>query len=118
MLTKIGIYKVTFDLHVGVTEEERSVPQTISVDLELIGEINTQSDNLDETIDYDTICRKMIAVCREAPVLLIETLAEKIAQMALSTPRVDSVLVRVKKEHPPLKEILGGFVVEIQRKKQ
>jgi len=116
-MTKIGIYQIAFNVHVGITEEERAVPQQISVDLELTGAINTLLDSLDETLDYDMICRKLIAVCQGTPVCLIETLAEKIVQMVLGDHRVNSVWVRVKKDHPPLQEIRGGFVVEIQRER-
>ena len=111
----MGIYQIEFDARVGVTEEERSSPQKISVNLELTGAINTLADDLNETIDYDTICRKLIKVCQDKPVCLIETFAEKIVQMVFEDPRVDSVWVRVKKNHPPLEEIKGGFVIEIQR---
>jgi dihydroneopterin aldolase len=52
---------------------------------------------------------------RNEYVNLIETLTEKIAQSALEDLKITSVLVRVKKCHPPLKEIKGGFVVEISR---
>jgi dihydroneopterin aldolase len=113
-MTKICIYQVEFDAHVGVTEEERATPQKISSDLELTGVINTAADDLNETIDYDAVCRKMMAIC-QTPVCLIETFAEKIVQMALENTRVRSVRVRVKKDHPSLKEIRGGFVVEIER---
>lgn len=116
-MTKIGIYQVRFDAHVGVTEAERAVAQPISVDLELTGEINTDSDRLEETIDYDALCRNIIDISQKSPVNLIETLAGKIAQKALEEARAISVLVRVKKCHPPLKEIQGGFVVEVQRQK-
>ena len=114
-MTKIGIYQITFDVHVGVTEEERTVPQQISVDIEITGAINTTADLIEETIDYDNICREVIRICCAAPVCLIETFAEKIAQTVLRDPRADSAWVRVKKDHPPLKEIKGGFVVEVQR---
>ena len=114
-MTKIGIYQIEIDVHVGVTEEERSVPQPISVDMELTGLISTTSDNIDQTIDYDALCRQVIAIGHQARVSLVETLAEEMAQKALLDLRVTSVLVRVTKKNPPLKEIRGGFVVEIVR---
>ena len=114
-MTRIGIEQIVFDVHVGVTEEERSVPQQISTDIELMGQINTQCDQLDQTIDYDAVCRNMITAGQSMRPLLIETLAEKMAQVALAEPRVESVRIRVRKCHPPLKEIRGGFVVELQR---
>ncbi len=115
VMTKICIYHIAFDGHIGITEEERSVPQPISVDIELTCDIKTQSDNLYDTLDYDHVCKNILEIGRTETLNLIETLAEKIVQKGLQDLRVTSVLVRVKKCHPPLKEIKGGFVVEIVR---
>lgn len=114
-MDKIGIYQIEFEGHVGISEEERSPPQKLSVDIELTGEINTHSDNLDDTIDYDHLCKKIVEIGQNDYVNLIETLTERIAQSALEDAKVTSVFVRVKKCHPPLKEIKGGFVIELKR---
>lgn len=114
-MDKICIYQIEFDGHIGVTEEERSTPQPISVDIELTCDINTQSDSLYDTIDYDAVCRKIVEIGRNSYLNLVETLAEKIVKTALEDSRVTSVLVRIKKCRPPLKEIKGGFVIEISR---
>ncbi len=116
-MTKIGVYQIEFDAHIGVTEEEQSVPQPLSVDLELTGDIQTDSDRLEETVDYDAVCKKVLEIGRKTRLKLIETLADKIVEEILTAPLVRSVLVRVKKMNPPLKEIKGGFVVEIERQR-
>jgi len=114
-MDKICIYQIEFDGHIGITEEERISPQPLAVDIELTCDINTQSDSLYDTIDYDHLCKKIVEIGRNSYLNLIETLAEKITRTALEDPRVRSILVRVKKCYPPLKEIKGGFVVEISR---
>jgi dihydroneopterin aldolase len=114
-MNKICIYQIEFDGHIGITEEERSTPQPISVDIELTCDISTCSDNLYDTIDYDALCKKIVDIGQTETLNLIETLAEKIVQKGLEDARVTQVLVRVKKCYPPLKEIKGGFVVEILR---
>ena len=117
MTTKIGVYQLVVNAHIGVTEAEQAVAQPLSIDLELMGDICTDSDRLDETVDYDALARKVIAISRTSRLKLIETLADKVACGALEEPRVRSVRVRVKKCHPPLEAIQGGFVVEIRRDK-
>jgi dihydroneopterin aldolase len=117
MTTKIGVYQLAVDAHIGVTEEEQAVAQPLSIDLELTGDIGTDSDQLEETIDYDALARKVIAISQSSRLKLIETLADKVASGLLEEPRVRSVLVRVKKCRPPLAAIQGGFVVEISRKR-
>ncbi len=114
-MNKICIYQIEFDGHIGITEEERGTPQPLSVDIELTCNINTESDDLYDTIDYDHLCKKIVEIGQTETLNLIETLADKIGNKALEDTRVTSVLVRVKKCRPPLKEIKGGFVVEILR---
>ncbi|MEK7747677.1 MAG: dihydroneopterin aldolase [Nitrospirota bacterium] len=114
-MDKIGIYQIAFDAHIGTTQEERAIPQPLMVDIELTGAINTVSDRLEDNIDYDLICRKIIDLGQTTSVNLIETLTEKIAQKVLEDRNVESIFVRVKKCNPPLKEIQGGFSVEIMR---
>jgi dihydroneopterin aldolase len=114
-MTKIGIYQIEFDAHIGTTEEERETPQPLSVDLELTCAINTTSDRLEDTIDYDAIAQAIVRIGQQNRVNLIETLADKMVEEALLDPRVLSARVRLTKCHPPFKPIRGGFVVEINR---
>ncbi len=48
---------------------------------------------------------------------LIEALAERIAKSILYKYKVDSVLVRVRKPHAPVKGVLDTVEVEIERSK-
>ena len=114
-MDKIGIYQIVFDAHIGTTKEEQAIPQKLSVDIELTGLINTVSDRLEDNIDYDLICRNIVNLGQTTCVNLIETLTEKIAQNVLEDRNVESIFVRVQKCNPPLKEIQGGFTVEIMR---
>ncbi len=114
-MTKIAIYQIEFDAHIGTTEEEREIPQSLSVDLELTCAINTTSDRLEDTIDYDAIAQAVVRIGQQNRVNLIETLAERMVEETLLDLRVLSARVCVKKCHPPFKPIRGGFVVEITR---
>lgn len=117
-MAKLGVYQIAFLGHVGVTEEEQNTPQPLQVDIELTGAIDTASDQLEGTVDYDALCRKILEIGRQSRVQLIETLADRMADVGLEDHRIHSVCVRVTKCHPPLKEIEGGFVVQIRRARQ
>lgn len=116
-MDKLAIYQIEFQAHCGPTEEERTVGQRLSLDIEIDCDLSqaTRSDRLEDTIDYDRLCATVLKVGRENHVNLIETLAEKIAAEILSDRRIVSVLVRLKKLLPPREEIRAGFLVEIFR---
>lgn len=116
-MDRLSICQIEFHGHCGVTAEERAAGQRLSVDIEIDCDLRkaSQSDHLDDTIDYDRLCGDVARLGRETHVQLIETLAEKIAAKVLEKPKVASVLVRLKKCLPPREEIRGGVAVEIRR---
>ena len=83
----------------GVLPEERTTPQTITVDLEL--ETNIQpaaaSRSLADTVDYAALATAIRTLTEDAEHLLVETLAEDIAALALKDQRVSGVTVMVGK---------------------
>jgi dihydroneopterin aldolase len=118
-MDRLAIYQIEFHGHCGVTEEERTIGQRLSVDVEMECDVAgvARTDQLKDAIDYDRLCGEIVKVGRESHVRLIETLAERIAGKILEDRRITSVTVRVKKCLPPREEIHGGVVVEIVRKK-
>lgn len=70
---------------IGIYEKERNVKQTISIDLELGTSIAkaAQSDNIDDTFNYKMLSKRVEAYIKESEFQLIETLAERIAELIL-----------------------------------
>ncbi|MDC4204944.1 MAG: dihydroneopterin aldolase [Candidatus Manganitrophus sp.] len=101
----LAIYQIEFHGHCGVTEEERTIGQRLSVDVEMKCDVSgaARTDQLKDTIDYDQLCGEIVKIGRESHVRLIETLAERIAGKILEDRRIASVTVRVKKCLPPAK---------------
>lgn len=116
-MDKLAIYNIEFHGHCGVTQEERTIGQRLSIDVEIDCDVAgaARTDQLNDTIDYDRLCGEIVKIGRGSHVHLIETLAERIAGKVLEDRRVGSVIVRVKKCLPPREEIRGGVVVEIVR---
>lgn len=85
--------------HLGVGDAERSVPQEISLDLEL--EVDTRdaarSDAVEDTVDYIDIVRSVRALVEAAEDRLVERLASRIAERILEDPRVSRVRVGLRK---------------------
>ena len=70
------------------------------------------SDHLDDTVDYGVIGSRVVEVVAGEPVKLIETLAQRIADVCLQDARVQQVEVTVHKPEAPM--TVGFDDVEIQ----
>ena len=113
----ITISKLKVPAHIGVTEEERSKPQTLLVDLELTLDLRPagRSDDLNDTIDYDRLTTDVADLVRSSRFQLLERLAESIAAHACALSGVQRVTVEVTKESPPVSEEVGPIAVRITR---
>ena len=84
---------------IGTRPEERRCRQTLTLDLVLECDLSAagRSDDLSDTVDYaaieDDICRLVSA----SQCLLLESLAQKIADRLLADPRIFGCSVRVVK---------------------
>ena len=95
----IFISELRLDVLVGVYNWERQVPQTVQLDLE-IGIPDTgrpRSDRISETIDYSKVVARVAASLKEAHFLLVERLAEHVAQLVMTEFKSPWVRVSVTK---------------------
>jgi 7,8-dihydroneopterin aldolase/epimerase/oxygenase len=101
----------------GVLPEEQTRPQPFEVDVELIVDLDAagRSDELDDTVDYGAVCEAVSRVISSERYRLLERLADRIAEVCRSDPRVLGVVVEVRKVHPPVRAILRHVGVRIER---
>jgi dihydroneopterin aldolase len=101
----------------GVLEHERRDGQDFVIDVGL--DVDTAaaaaSDDLAQTVDYGTLAESIAAVVSGDPVDLIETLAQRIADVCLRDPRVLAVDVAVHKPSAPVTVPVEDVVVRIRR---
>ncbi len=84
---------------IGISEKEREQPQDILVNIEISADISlaAKSDNVDDSVNYRTIAKKVLAHTESIKRYTVEALAEDIARLCLEDKKVRSVLVRVEK---------------------
>ena len=101
----------------GVNESEKNLGGRFEVDVELCLSLRSScvSDNLSDTIDYDSIYKKVDSCVKREKFYLIEALANSIALNILKDHRIESVVVRIRKPHAPVKGVLDTVEVEIER---
>jgi dihydroneopterin aldolase len=87
---------------VGCTAPERAIPQSLRVDVRLFCRSIAQAaatDDLALSVDY-RVANAMVDAVQGKEFLLIERVAEVLAQVALAEPQVDRVEVRLRKRPP------------------
>jgi dihydroneopterin aldolase len=104
--------------HHGVFEHERREGQRFVIDL-LLGIDTTAaaaSDDLSQTVDYGSLALSVKAAVEKDPVDLIETLAQRIADVCLSDGRVQWVRVTVHKPDAPIETAFSDVALTITRR--
>lgn len=101
----------------GALPEERRDGQLFLADVVLHTSIAAAavSDDLGDTVDYATVASDVVGVLGGEPCHLIETVAERIAQVCLRYDGVTEVEVTVHKPHAPLDVPFDDVTVRIER---
>ncbi|MBO0982129.1 dihydroneopterin aldolase [Microbacterium sp. SD291] len=101
----------------GVYDHERENGQefTIDVRLRLPLQRAAASDDVADTVHYGELAEKVAAVVAGEPVNLIETLAARIADVALEDERVEFATVTVHKPHAPIPLTFADVSVTVTR---
>lgn len=70
---------------IGVYDWERSIKQTVILDLEMASDIRkaAASDDIADTLDYKSVAKRLIAYVEQSEFQLVETLAERVASIVL-----------------------------------
>lgn len=101
----------------GVFEHEREDGQEFVIDLRLRLELAdaAASDDVLDTVHYGELAEQVAAVVAGEPVNLIETLAQRIADVVLAHSKVQQVEVTVHKPHAPIPLTFSDVSVTIAR---
>ncbi len=101
----------------GVFEHERRDGQVFVADVEL--HVDTRSaaaeDRLDLTVDYGVLAEQVVGVLTGEPARLVETVAERIAAVALTHRGVEAVDVVLHKPQAPVTVPFSDVVVHVHR---
>ena len=101
----------------GVLPEERRDGQPFVVDVVL--SVDTRfaaaSDDLADTVDYGGLAQRLAGIVEGDPVNLIETLAQRLADVGLESERVAAVEVIVHKPEAPTGVAVDDVTITITR---
>ena len=98
-MDSVFINDLRIETIIGIYDWERKVRQTISLDLEMGADIRkaAATDAIEDTLNYKAVAKRLIAFVGASEYQLVETLAEKIAEIILDEFDIPWVDVRVNK---------------------
>ena len=96
----VKIRRLQVDMFIGVHQHERHSKQRVAIDVEL--ELDYPAEGFSKAIYknvgcYETLVDKIKTLSKEGHVVLVETFADKIADIALDDERVISAAIHVEK---------------------
>ena len=118
MPDRIELRGLRVDAICGVLPHERTTPQPLEIDVDLLADLARAgaSDDLADTIDYGAVTAEVDRVATTLQPMLLEHLAEQIAAAVLALDaRIAGVDVAVRKLEPPVPQRLATSGVRISR---
>ena len=99
MTDRIFLRDLRVETIIGVFEWERDTRQTVCIDLTMPGDTRraAASDHIDDTLNYHSVAERVRALTENASFQLVETLAERIAELCITDFDMPWVEVRVNK---------------------
>lgn len=84
---------------IGVWEWERRIKQAVTIDLDMAVDIRraAESDQLEDTLNYKAVAKRLIKFVGDSEFQLVETLAEKIAELLRAEFPISWCRVRINK---------------------
>jgi 7,8-dihydroneopterin aldolase/epimerase/oxygenase len=117
-----GVYRtfirdLVLSCSIGVYDWEKLAPQRVRINVDVTAREPgaALADDVAKVVSYDDVVKGIKSISSEGHINLVETLAERVADLCLSDPRV--VVVRVRVEKPDVIVEAGGVGVEIERRR-
>jgi len=95
----IYLHGLKVDCVIGVWEWERRITQAITIDLDMGFDISAaaESDDLDDTLSYKDVSKRVESFVRESRFALVEKLVEEIAQLLIKEFSIKWCRVKINK---------------------
>jgi FolB domain-containing protein len=115
MMDKIFIKDLSARGIIGVNDWEREKLQEILINVTLFVDTRQagQADDIQATVSYSKVAKKLLAHAQSAQRFTVEALAQDLADLCLAEPGVERVQVRVEK--PGAVRFARSVGVEIER---
>lgn len=95
---KVFVRDLVLPCNIGIYDHEKQVSQRVRINADLLVRTMLLTDDaFSRVLNYETIVEGIRAITRAGHINLVETLAERVAELCLTDPRVRTVRVGVEK---------------------
>ena len=117
-MDKVFIEALEIECVIGIYDWERKIRQTVALDLEMAfdNSVPAASDRIDDTLDYKRVSKRLIAFVGESHFELVETLAERCAEIVMREFGVPWVKLKLSKPGAVTGSKAVGVVIERGRR--
>jgi len=95
----IYISDLRIETVIGIYDWERKIKQTVVLDIEMAGDCRKAAagDKVEDTLNYKSVAKRLIAFVGDSEFQLVETLAERCAEIVMEEFSVPWVKLRINK---------------------
>ena len=95
----IYISDLRIETVIGIYDWERKIKQTVVLDIEMAADCRKAavSDKVEDTLNYKSVAKRLIAFVGDSEFQLVETLAERCAEIVMEEFSVPWVKLRINK---------------------
>jgi dihydroneopterin aldolase len=110
----IYLHDLRIDTVIGIYDWERRVKQAVILDLDMAVDIRAAavSGNITDTLDYKKVAKRVINYVGNTDFQLVETLAERVAEIILTEFNVGWLRLRINKKGAVRGAIDVGVIIE------
>ncbi len=99
MTDKLQITALKIKTHIGIHTWEQRILQSLLLDICIHTDFTSCKNELANTIDYDHLCQRVTTFVESNSFTLIETVAEKVAELIKNEFQATEVIISVSKPH-------------------
>jgi len=114
----IYLHDLKIECVIGIWDWERRIKQSVIIDLDLGFDIRraAQTESIDDTLNYKAVAKRLQQFVGESQFQLVETMAERVAEILLKEFKLTWVRVRINKRGAVRGAGDVGVIIEREQK--
>ncbi len=113
----VFLHGLKIETVIGIWDWERRLKQTLILDIDMGADLSVpgRSDSITDTIDYKAVTKRIFKLADDSAFLLVEALAETLAQILLTEFQLPWVRVKINKQGAVRQVRDVGVLIERRR---